>query len=162
VPKLIVAEAPIVVAWNVQGEPKGLNLEISLPTRPNTIAERGSTLSLWLGPRSWLLLMQDAGGGFAAARDAVNAQGGALFDVSASRVAFTVRGVDAAQVLAKSCPLDFNARAFPAGTCAQSLFGRVNALYYRLDEAPAFTLLIARSFAREAWRRLRASAAALS
>jgi sarcosine oxidase subunit gamma len=162
VPRLIVAEAPIVVAWNVQGDPKGLSLEIPLPTRPNTIASRGSTLALWLGPRSWLLLLQDAGDGFAAARDAANAQGGALFDVSASRVAFTVRGAHAAQVLAQSCPLDFDPRAFPAGTCAQSLFGRVNALYYRLDEAPDFTLMIARSFAGEAWRRLRASAAALS
>jgi sarcosine oxidase subunit gamma len=94
-----------------------------------------------------------------ARRDALGAVGGALFDVSVSRVAWTVAGQHAATVLAKHCPLDFHPRAFAEGTCAQSVFGRVNALFYRRAVAPVFTLLVARSLARDGWRMLCRSAA---
>ena len=83
-----------------------------------------------------------------------------MFDVGASRVAWTVAGTQAATILAKACPLDFHPRAFAEGACAQSVFGRVNALFYRRAAAPVFTLLVARSFARDAWRTLCLSAAA--
>jgi len=83
---------------------------------------------------------------------------GALFDVSASRVAWTVSGPHAATVLAKSCPLDFHPRAFAAGTCAQSLLGHVNALFIKDDDTPTFTVMVARSYARDAFYALTESA----
>jgi sarcosine oxidase subunit gamma len=92
-------------------------------------------------------------------RDAVNAAGGALFDVSASRVAYRVSGTHAEVVLAKSCPLDFDRAMFPAGACGQSLFGRMNALVYRPNDGSTFLLLVARSIARDAWRLLCRSSA---
>ena len=79
--------------------------------------------------------------------------------MSASRVAYRVRGPHAATVLAKSCPLDFHPDVFPAGGCAQSMFGHVNALFYRQDAAPTFLMLVARSLARDVWRRLCTSSA---
>ena len=97
---------------------------------------------------------------FESRRDALNAMGGALFDVSASRVAWTIAGTHAATILAKACPLDFHPSAFAEEACAQSVFGRVNALFYRRAAAPVFTLMVARSFARDAWRTLCLSAAA--
>jgi heterotetrameric sarcosine oxidase gamma subunit len=128
----------IPVAWNVQGnaEAAASALGFRLPEQPNTVERHGTTLALWIGPKSWLLLMDKP-------PPALHAAGAAFFDVSASRVAFTVR----ADVLAKGCPLDFD--AFPAGRCAQSVFAGVNALIYRLGDAPEFTLLVARSFARQ-------------
>jgi sarcosine oxidase subunit gamma len=95
---------------------------------------------------------------FAAQKDAVNAAGGALFDVTASSLAWTVGGPRAAIVLAKQCPLDFHPRAFAEGTCAQSVLGHVNALFYRRDLS-SFTVLVARSYARGVWRTLCQSAA---
>ena len=89
-------------------------------------------------------------------RDAtrINAAGGALFDVTASRVAWTIAGPHAATVLAKGCPLDFHPRAFGEGACAQSVLGHVNALFYRRAASSVFTLMVARSLARDAWRSL--------
>ena len=95
-----VAEATIAAAWNVQGDASRASFVdevrsvfgIALPIAPNTLTTADSLTALWLGPRSWLLI---AGAsplvGFTAKRDALNA-GGALFDVSASRVAWTVSG----------------------------------------------------------------------
>lgn len=148
----------IAVAWNVQGNAQNAEslFGFKLPERPNTLVQLRTALALWLGPKSWLVLMDSAPCAFAEARDALNASGGALFDVSASRVAFTVRD---AQVLAKRSPLDFHPDVFLAGTCAQSLFAGVNALFYRSGEAPEFTLLVARSAAREVAQVLNAEAA---
>jgi sarcosine oxidase, subunit gamma len=161
--------ATIAAAWNVQGDPARATFTdemrksfgIALPVAPNTIVKTAAMTALWLGPTSWLLV---AGGAsalvdFNTRRGALNAAGVALFDVSASRMAWTITGTHAETVLAKGCPLDFHPRAFAAGTCAQSVLGQVNALFVRADEAPAFTVMVARSFARDVWQALCESSA---
>ena len=167
------AEITIAAAWNVQGDPARAPFlaeaqrlfEVELPQVPNTMARNVAWTACWLGPRSWLLVAraeassESRSAAFTANRVALNDAGGALFDVSASRVAFTVGGEHAAAVLAKGCPLDFHPRAFPAGQCAQSVLGHVNALICRPETAPAFTVMVPRSFAREVWRALCLSAA---
>ncbi len=166
--QLVLAERTIAFAWNIQGDATRSPFEeavqrlfhVALPPIPNTTTRSAALTVLWLGPESWLLVAgahspaTPAVADFTALRDAMNTQGGALFDVSASRVAWAVSGPRAAAVLAASCPLDFHARAFPAGHCAQSLFGHVNAIFYRQRETPAFTVMVARSFASDAWRAL--------
>ena len=163
---ITLSAATIAAVWNVQGDParagfvSGIQqlFAVPLPLLANTTKRGEPLLVFWLGPRSWLFVESAPSGepsalaDFTARRDAVNALGGALFDVSASRVAYRVRGPQAAAVLAKSCPLDFHPDAFPVGGCAQSLFGRVNALFYRQDATPTFVLLVARSLARDTWR----------
>ncbi len=99
----------------------------------------------WLGPRSWLVFAAN-----------VDAGGAAVFDVSASRVAWTLRGEHAAVVLNKHCPLKLP--QMPRGTCAQSLFGQVNALLYRHAQDDAFTIFVARSFAHDVVHDLQGSA----
>ena len=168
------AETAIARAFNIQGDSARAPFvaevrrlfDVALPVNPNTMTRSAGQSALWLGPKSWLLISKGDSsaplppqGEFAAQRDALNALGGALFDVSASRVAFTLSGVHAESVLAKACPLDLHPRAFPAGRCAQSLLGRVNALLCKTDEAPSFTVMVARSFARDVWRTLCVSAA---
>lgn len=161
-------ETTIAAAWNLQGDAELFLLAetarrlfgLALPTRPNTTARTDNVTALWLGPTSWLLVGGDAAGfgDFAAKRAVLNDARGALFDISASCVAWTVAGPQAATVLAKGCPLDFHPRAFADGACAQSLFGRVNTLFYRRD-ASAFTLIVGRSYARGIWRALCVSSA---
>jgi len=161
------AEATIAAAWNVQGNSARAMLaeearrlfELELPVVPNTIAKTDALTALWLGPTSWLLV---AGGAsplddFAAKRDALNGAGGTLFDVGASRIAWTISGAHAATVLARGCPLDFHPRAFAPGTCAQSLLSHVDALF--VNDGDSFTLFVARSFARDVWHALSESAA---
>ena len=162
-------EATIAAAWNVQGRAErapfvhevGKLFGIALPFAPNGTVSGDALCALWLGPGSWLLV---AGSGsplveFESKRDAINAAGGALFDLSASRVAWEISGPQAATVLAKTCPLDFHARAFAPWTCAQSVLASVNALLMRGADASVFTVFVARSFARDVWRALTESAA---
>jgi len=166
-------ETRISVAWNAQGDPTQAPFlaevqrlfDVDMPLVPNTTTRGAAWTAFWLGPKSWLLVtrananVEPQLAAFTVQRDALNSAGGALFDLSASRVAFVVSGKHAATVLAKGCPLDFHPRAFPAGHCAQSLLGRVNALIWRPDAKPAFTVMVARSFARDAWRTLCVSSA---
>jgi sarcosine oxidase, subunit gamma len=166
---LLLGEATIATAWNVQGDTGSSSLRaevlriarVALPVAPNTANMAEGVAALWLGPQSWLLIAAAAPtlGNFTGARDALNAAGGALFDVSASRIAYVVDGPRAPDVLATGCPLDFHPRAFGAGQCRQSLYGRVPALYYRHAEPPACTVLVARSFAHDIWRSLCTAAA---
>jgi sarcosine oxidase subunit gamma len=139
-------ETTIAGAFNVQGDARHAGL--SLPATPNAVARAGGTVAFWLGPRSWLVLGERS----------TQAEGGAVFDVSASRVAWTLQGARAVDVLASHCPLDFHASRFPPGTCAQSLFGQVNALYYRHASREAWTLFVARSFGRDVLHHLRSAA----
>lgn len=173
---VVLSRALIATAWNVQADPARASdaaaaeaererlLGVALPLVPNTTQLADALLALWLGPRSWLLVESarrtpPALVDFEATRDALNAGGGALFDVSASRVAFSVRGALAGAILARSCPLDFDPRAFAAGHCAQSMLGRVAALFYRHAQAPAFTVMVARSLATDVWHALCVAAA---
>ncbi|MGZ8267294.1 MAG: sarcosine oxidase subunit gamma [Burkholderiales bacterium] len=158
-------EVLIAAAWNAQGDEArsdftdqvARQFSIALPTVPNTTVRSDALTAFWLGPRSWLLVAESAASplaDFIEKRDALNAAGGALFDLSASRVAYRLAGLRATDVLATGCPLDLHPRTFRAGDCAQSVFGRVNALLYKSDEAPSFTIMVARSFARDVWRAL--------
>jgi sarcosine oxidase subunit gamma len=142
---LTVHEAIIAHAWNVQGDPS--RMALPLPG-PNAVTRADAMSILWLGPRSWLVIAEH-----------VDAEGGAAFDVSASRVAWTLRGAQAALVINKHCPLDLRASAFAPGTCAQSVFGQVNVLCYRHLSADAFTLMVARSFGRDVREAIESSAA---
>jgi len=142
---LTLHEATIAHAWNVQGQASRMTL--ALPG-PNAVTRADGTAILWLGPRSWLVIAER-----------VDATGGVAFDVSASRVAWTLRGDEAGFVVNKHCPLDLRLSAFAPGTCAQSVFGQVNALLYRHVESDGFTLMVARSFAADVQHQLEGSTA---
>lgn len=169
---LALREAAFAAMWNVQGNAavaafatavRG-HFDVEAPRAPNTIARGPRWWLSWLGPRSWLAMAPLASSAdaplpaFEAAREAIVAAGGALFDVSAARAGWSIAGAPAATVLAKLCPLDFDPRAFPADGCAQSVLGHMNALYLR-EATDAFTLLVARSYARDAWHALCAASA---
>ena len=142
---LTLHEATIERAWNVQGDASRMTL--ALPG-PNAVTRASGIAVLWLGPRSWLVLAEH-----------VDATGGVAFDVSASRVAWTLRGGNAGIVVNKHCPLDLRPRTFAPGTCAQTIFGQVNLLVYRHLAGDVFTLMVARSFAHDVRSRIEASAA---
>ena len=170
---VVMSAAMIAAAWNVQGDPARAAIaaeverrfSVGLPLAPNTTRRAYPLTAFWLGPRSWLLLEGASPAGpaalvdFDAARIALDAVGAALFEVSASRVAFMIRGPQAAAVLARSCPLDLDPRAFAPGDCAQSVLGRISALFYRHLDTPAYTVLVARSLAADAWYGLCRAAA---
>jgi sarcosine oxidase subunit gamma len=164
------AEVRLATAWNVRGNPAQAAfvaeaeraLGIPLPLQPNTSTRNTAGAVFSLGPRVWLYV---AGADFPRddfddVRQKLNGAGGALFDVSASYVAWTVSGVAAPRVLNKGCPLDLHPQTFAAGRCAQSVLGHLNALFYKPDDASTFIVMVVRSFAADAFDFLTASAAA--
>ncbi|HLX30129.1 MAG TPA: sarcosine oxidase subunit gamma family protein [Casimicrobiaceae bacterium] len=165
---LALGELSIARAWNVKGDAADRAflsqasrlLDIALPSTAMTTTRNDDALAMWLGPASWLVL-SDASADtrdFDAARKALNDAGGALFDVSASHVAWMIGGAVASRVLNRLCPLDLHPSAFPPGAAKQSLLGHIHALYYRPHDAPAFVVIVARSFSGDAARELREAA----
>ncbi len=113
--------------------------DIALPLAPKRARDTQSLTALWLGPASWLLVVagRPAPANFDACRDALDAAGGALFDVSASRVAWTVAGAARRDGARQELP----ARLPPARVPG----GRVRAEHVRTGERPCPP---ARGFAR--------------
>jgi sarcosine oxidase subunit gamma len=166
---LVLSDVMLGVAWNVRGDPARSALvaacagafALTLPQTPNTSTRGDGKALLWLGPRSWLFVAAPGNtpNDFDATREALRAVGAALFDVSASYVAWSLAGPTSAAVLNAGCPLDLHPGAFPAGACAQSLLGHVGALIHRPGDAQRFVVMVPRSYAADAWRDLRAWAA---
>jgi sarcosine oxidase subunit gamma len=161
---LTISEMDVALAWNVRGDaarpafPATVEkiLGVPLPRQPHATARGDAGALLSLGPRSWLFVggRTFAGTEFDAARKALNAADGALFDVSSSYVAWTLSGEAATRTLNRGCPLDLHPSVFRPGQCAQSLLGHVNAIFYRPDERDAWIVMVARSFAADAWEQL--------
>lgn len=172
-PALHLRDATLGAAWNLQGDASDpvfaaqvrRAFDLALPTLAHRTATAPGLLALWQSPSSWLLLSngplpaQHRLTGWAGQRDAFNALGGALFDVSAARVGWTIGGPGAATLLNSACPLDLHPQVFAPGSCAQTVFGHVGALLYRHANLD-FSLFVARSFAREVGSQLGAQAAA--
>jgi sarcosine oxidase subunit gamma len=135
----------------------GRVLDLLLPTEPNTTASKGTVTGLWLGPNQWLLTCpaDDVGLFMNTLRQALADSHTALTDVSDGRIALTLAGPSARDVLAKGCPLDLHPRAFKTGQCAQSLLAKADVLLHlRSDDLPSgltFDVYVARSFAPYLW-----------
>jgi sarcosine oxidase subunit gamma len=135
----------------------GRVLDLLLPTEPNTTASKGSVTALWLGPDQWLLTCPaaDVALFMNTLRQALADSHTALTEVSDGRVALTLAGPSARDVLAKGCPLDLHPRVFKAGQCAQSLLAKADVLMHLRDDGPeagpTFDLYVARSFAPYLW-----------
>jgi sarcosine oxidase, subunit gamma len=132
-------------------------VRFALPLEPNTWRRGGGREALWLGPDEWLVTCPapEAAGLAGSLRDALAGVHAAITEVTDGRVAFRIAGPSARDVLAKGCPLDLHPRAFPPGSCAQSLLAKADVLIHLLDDdperCPSFDLYVARSFAHYLW-----------
>ena len=135
----------------------GRVLDLLLPTEPCTSAAKDEIAALWLGPDQWLVTCPagDAPRLIEALRGALADIHAATTDLSDGRVAFRVAGPSARDVLAKGTPLDLHPRAFPPGSCAQSLLGKTAVLIHLLDDdrehGASFDVYAGRSFAQYVW-----------
>jgi sarcosine oxidase subunit alpha len=123
-PPLTIASVPVeetVPMQTVRATPEALERVLGLrPAAPNTVAEGDGFRVLWLGPDEFLVVGR--------------AELGALrhVDVTYNRQIFRVERRD---VLAKGCGLDLDPRAFPPGSCAQTLLARTQAILEALPDA---------------------------
>lgn len=130
-------------------------LGASLPAEVGAVAEAGELAVLTLGPDEWLVIGGNDGPALrarlAASLDGIFAS---VVDVGQQYCTIRLIGPKAADTLQKGCPLDFDATAFPAGRCAQSLLSKIDVLIHKTSEEPSFEVTVRRSFADYAWRWL--------
>ena len=132
---------------------------IALPQIPNTVNTAGNRRIAWLGPFEWQLTLpgEDAQAMHAALESALAGQHVAVVDVSDGYTVIELDCLDATEILARDCPLDFHTSAFPVGSCAQSVLGKSGGLFVREAEQ-RFAICVRRSFAEYLWLLLRHSA----
>ncbi len=133
-------------------EKASATLGFPVPARPlaSTVADQAACL--WLGPDEWLLLcpadlVEPAA---EALEESLAGTHHAVVEVSHRIVTLRLAGPCVTEALAAGCPLDLHSRAFPPGTVARSLLGKVGITLHRLD-ADRFELHVDRSFAEYAW-----------
>ena len=154
---VVISERPFLGHLNLRGDPADpaftsaaeTVLGLALPAEPNTTAEAGGLLAMWLGPDEWLIVTPpDAQAALAdsleAALDGVHA---AITDVTGGQTVITVGGPNARDVLAKGCPLDLHPSVFRPGDCAQTLLAKANVTLRCVDDTPSYELMVRRSFA---------------
>ncbi len=147
---VVISERPFLGHLNLRGDPADAAftsaaesvLGLALPTEPNTTAESGDLLALWLGPDEWLIVTPPDS--LEAALDGMHV---AVTDVTGGQTVITVSGPSARDVLAKGCPLDLHPSVFRPGDCAQTLLAKANVTLRRVDDTPSYELIVRRSFA---------------
>ena len=149
-------ELPFFGALNLRVDPRNAaaaqdvaeTLGMALPKANTWVAASGATV-LWQAYDEWLLVTPDgreqalAG----ALRKALSSTHHAITDVSDLRVAFSLRGPHARDVLQKGCAVDLHPRAFGAGSCVTAALARIRVTLRQTDAMPAYELLAERSYA---------------
>lgn len=114
----------------------------SLPTVAGAVTQVGEGRSvLWLSPDEFLVIARDeADGGpdpAAFTEELAQALGdlpGQVVDLSANRTTVELSGPRAQDVLDKSCRMDLDLVAFPAGTAVNTLIESVGIILWRVEE----------------------------
>jgi len=163
------SERPFLGHINLRGDPASAAfsdatsqvLGCALPLQANTFVGTDKFRVCWMGPDEWLLNCagERERESAAALRAACAGLFAAVTELGSGQTVLTLRGARAREVLAQGCALDFHPRVFAPGQCAQSQIARASALILQVDAAPAFEIVVRRSFAAYLWLWLRDAAA---
>ena len=122
-------------------------LGATLPTGCGTVAHGGDHTALWLGPDEWLVVSPvDTIELVPALVGALDADPGAVVDVSANRTTLELSGPSARAALEKGCPADLHARVFGPGRAVSTTLGPVPLVLWQVDPT-TYRLLPRASFA---------------
>lgn len=133
-------------------------LGTALPSQPNTLATWPGGEIAWLAPAEWFIDTDETQSqSIAAALERTAAdQLMAVTDLSDGRCGLEIGGRHATDLLRKGCPLDLHPHRFGPGQCARSLLAKAQVLLWplRTKLAPAYRLVVDRSYADYLWRWL--------
>ena len=121
---------------------------VELPSTACRAATVGTRAALWLGPDEYLLIASD-GEAASVARElntALAAIPHSLVDISHRQIALSLKGTQAAWLLAHGCPLDLDLAEFPVGMCTRTVFVKAEILLWR-TASDSFRIEVWRSFA---------------
>jgi sarcosine oxidase, subunit gamma len=115
----------------------------------NRYAAAAGRTAMRLGPDEWLLCGPESEAAQIAGdvEAALGRLHHALVDVGHARVALSVVGPRAADVINSACALDLAPAAFPAGAATRTLLGKAEIILSKWDDVPIFEIECGRSFA---------------
>jgi sarcosine oxidase subunit gamma len=124
-------------------------LGCSLPIEANTVVVSGDYKVYWLGPDEWLVITPTDQQ--AKVKSELTLALGDVFssvvDNSSGMTLLNITGDNAANLIARDCPLDLHSSVFKAGQCAQTRLAKAGAMIAPLVDGSGFELIIRRSFA---------------
>jgi sarcosine oxidase subunit gamma len=124
-------------------------LSCSLPTEANTVVVSGDYKIYWLGPDEWLMVTPTEQQ--AKVQSELKLALGDVFstvvDNSSGLTLLNITGDNAANLIARDCPLDLHPSVFKAGQCAQTRLAKAGAIIAPSLDGSGFELIIRRSFA---------------
>lgn len=134
-------------------------LGVELPVQACTTSANADRRVVWAGPDDWFVFgpAGDADAIVSPLRAALAGTHHALTDVSSGYCVLHLSGAPVREVLAQGCPLDLHPRVFRPGASAGSHFFRASIWLWQTDAAPAYELLVRRSFMGYCWLMLERS-----
>ncbi len=144
-PGVSLSEVRDLTLWQVAAWPDSL---AAVSEKAGAAAGTNGTLLL-IEPLKWWLVGAQA--------PELQADQGAILDLSHSRTHVKVSGPDATTLLNRHLPLDFREASFPVGSVASTAFHHVGVTLWRSEEG--YELLLPRGFALSLWQMLLESAA---
>ena len=119
------------------------------PTEPNTLRESGDYRVYWLGPDEWLIVTPpgQVDGLQGRLQEALTGVFSSVVDNSSGLTMLRISGDNAADLLARDCPLDLHPRAFKPGQCAQTRLAKTVMTISALQDRHGFEIIVRRSFA---------------
>jgi sarcosine oxidase subunit gamma len=123
-------------------------LSCSLPIEANTVVVSGDYKIYWLGPDEWLVITptEQQAKLQAELHLALGDVFSSVVDNSSGFTLLNITGDNAANLIARDCPLDLHPSVFKAGQCAQTRLAKSGALIAPLQDESGFELIIRRSF----------------
>ena len=153
----LLAEVPVMDMWTLRGNAGDARFAdavlqatgMHLPLKANSASLDPQRQLLWMGPDEWLLKTADGQGDATGAtlRAALQGQHSAVVEVGHGNTTLSVKGEGTADLLARGCPLDLHARAFPIGSLAQSHIAKANVTLLCLQVGTHYELTVRRSVA---------------
>ena len=129
-------------------------LKIPLPVAACSTLATLNIRALWVGPNDWFVIgpQGEQANIESRLRLALAGQHCAVTDVSSGYFLVTLSGVQAREVLAQACPMDFHPAVFKPGQAVGTNFFKISTYLWQLDETPAFEMLVRRSFIDHFWQ----------
>jgi len=152
-----IEELPFLGYLNLRGKPGNMAFVAAVlkvlgcepPTEANTMCDSGDYRIYWLGPDEWLVITPTGQAGKVSdeLKGKLKDVFSSVVDNSSGLTLLKITGENAANLLARDCPLDLHPREFKAGQCAQTRLGKAGMTIAPLRDGSGFEIIIRRSFA---------------
>lgn len=152
-----IREIPFQGFLNLRGKPDNSEflaavkkvIGCSLPLEANTVVISGDFKIYWLGPDEWLVVTptEQQTKLQSELKLALDDVFSSVVDNSSGLTLLNITGDNAANLIARDCPLDLHPGVFKVGQCKQTRLAKAGATIAPLQDGSGFELVIRRSFA---------------